>query len=209
MGRLPSKDLAFLAFARNIAEECLIHKTAWRLDTGEVEYLQSLTNEADAAYANIRNSETSTHLARVTKKMNFLMLRQFLRPFINMLTANKAISDDVLIAMGLSPRVVPPPAEAPKLNVRKIQHLEITVGVSALAPNRSNASFIKKSYYGFILRYRLEEETEWHEVYSTKRCTTLYFNSGDEGKHITLTAAWLNSCIQRGPWSNEVISLIN
>ena len=216
MGRtIPRTDSPFIAFARNLSDECTAHKTAWDLDADDVANLQSLTARADDALTAARNPETSNHLARMNKKMDFLVLRQFLRPFIKKLATNKSISDNALVAMGLPSREhhsrlpLPAPAEAPKLSIYQKYHLEIRVGVSVLSHDHPTASLTEKAYYGFVLRYRLQDETEWHEIYSTRLRTTLHFNSEDEGKHIILTAAWINPRIQHGPWSNEVTSLIN
>ena len=216
MGRtLPRKDELFIAFARNLADKCIAHKTEWHLDEDTLSHLQSLTGEADAAYVSARNPETSNHHARVSKQVNFLRLRQFLAPFIKMLTTNKAVSEDALEAMGLPSRIhhrrlpLPAPAEAPKLSIHQKQHLEITVGVSVLAHDRPTASLTKRAYYGFAIRYCIEGETEWRVKYSTRLRTTISFNAEDEGKHITLMAAWINPRIQLGPWSSEITSLIN
>ncbi|MDR1405842.1 MAG: hypothetical protein LBI89_01380, partial [Prevotellaceae bacterium] len=67
----------------------------------------------------------------------------------------------------------------------------------------------KKGYHGFVVRYRKESETEWHERHTTRLHITLLFDSGDEGTHLLLTTAWINPRIQHGPWSDELRVLVN
>ena len=207
----PKTDTSFLVFANNLANECVVNRAAWNLDKDGIAHLKTLTEAANAAYANARDLETSSHLAYMNKSVSFSMLRKFLGLFIRMLMTNKAISNDILLALGLPSRVYhrPLPAGAPKLSVHQKQHLEIRVGVSVFSKSHPTASLTKKAYHGFVLRYRMQGETEWHEIYSTRLRTSLRFDNKDEGKHIILMAAWLNSRTRHGPWSNKITSLIN
>jgi hypothetical protein len=67
----------------------------------------------------------------------------------------------------------------------------------------------RKAYHGFVLRYRLEGDTEWHDEYTTRLRIDLTLADEDKGKHITLMAAWINLRLQHGPWSHELSVVVN
>jgi hypothetical protein len=80
--------------------------------------------------------------------------------------------------------------------------VDLYVGVSE--HGHPAKSMTGKGHYGFIVRYRREDEQEWHEKSFTRLHVALLFNDGDEGKCLFLYVAWLNPRLQHGPWSNEV-----
>ncbi|MDR3197454.1 MAG: hypothetical protein LBU34_06240, partial [Planctomycetaceae bacterium] len=64
-------------------------------------------------------------------------------------------------------------------------------------------------YGGFLLRYKFEGETVWKTLISTKLHYTLSFTEEEVGKCIAMQAAWVNTRMQPGPWSDEVKVIIN
>jgi hypothetical protein len=211
----PVKDGEFIAWASNIDAQCTTYQSQWQLPAASVQKLNLLTANAKTAYLANVNPELANHLTASNKKVAFLNLKNFLSLFVKSLVANDAVSESDLEAMGLPSRIHhfkqpdPVPTEAPTMTVVVGQHHDVTVYVSVLQHGHPSEYLSKKDYYGFVIRYRKEGETEWHEEHSTRLHITLMFDSEDAGKHLKLTSAWVNPRIQHGPWSDEDTVLIN
>jgi hypothetical protein len=211
----PRKDADFIAWANNILTQCVARQTEWQLNAAQVTQFQDLFKGAwDAAAAN-RNPETANRLTAANKRVSFAALRAFLSTFVNILVANTAISEGDLQGMGLPSREhhfhepLAPPTEAPENTAVVGQHHDIIIYVAIPQHGHPSEFLTKKGYHGFVVRYRKDGETEWHEEYSTRLHLTLLFDSEDEGKHVTVKTAWINPRIQRGPWSDEISVMIN
>jgi hypothetical protein len=193
----------------------MVRQAEWQLDANQVLQLNGLFGNADVAYQANLNPETANHLTATNKKVNFAALRVFLSTFVNVLVANANISNADIEAMGLPSREhhfhmpISVPDDAPDATVIVGQHHDTTVYVSIPQHGQPSEFLTKKGYYGFVVRYRKSDDTEWHEEHSTRLHITLLFNNEDEGKHLTLTTAWINPRIQHGPWSDEITVLIN
>ena len=211
----PIKDADFIAWALNIDYACTTRQTEWQLDSTQVVQLNTLVTNADAAYRENKNPETASRRTAANKRVAFAVLRAFLGTYVNILVADEHISESDLEAMGLPSRErhyhepLPEPAEAPEVTAVVGQHHDITVYVAIPQLGHPSEFLTKKGYHGFVVRYRKEGDAEWIEEHSTRLHITLLFDAGDEGKHIALTAAWINPRIQHGPWSDEISVLIN
>jgi hypothetical protein len=94
------------------------------------------------------------------------------------------------------------------LSVKK-QHDEITVYAARPEHDHPTAGVGPEHYHGFALRYKVEGEGEVEKtVISTRLHQTLFFERADEGKRITLSAAWVNPRLETGPWSGEITEII-
>jgi hypothetical protein len=211
----PRKDAEFIAWAGNVCSQCENNETIWDLDDAQVVKFSNLYGAANSAYVINQNPETANRQTAANKRVSFALLRTFLGTYVNVLVANTKISENELQSMGLPSRehhFHPPvevPKDAPEVVAMVGQHHDVTVYV-AIPQHGQPSEFLKKAgYYGFVIRYRKEGETEWHEEHSTRLHFTLLFDSEDEGKHLLLTAAWINPRIQHGPWSDEISVLIN
>jgi hypothetical protein len=211
----PRKDADFIAWANNLCNQCVNRQGEWGLDPMLVIKFSELFGAAFSAYEANRNPETANRLTAANKRVAFAVLKAFLGTYVNVLVANMAISESDLQAMGLPSRehhFHPPvevPKEAPETTAIVGQHHDVTLYV-AIPQHGHPSEFLKKAgYHGFVVRYRKDGETEWHEEHSTRLHLTLLFDSEDEGKHLFLTTAWINPRIQHGPWSDEISVLIN
>ncbi|MDR1983673.1 MAG: hypothetical protein LBQ28_02470 [Prevotellaceae bacterium] len=210
----PSKDADYIAFALNISAQCTANQGAWHLNEAMVTELQTLTDRANADYKVNSNRATANHQTVVNKNASFKALRTFMSIVIRSLIANLDVPNAELMAMGLPSREhhihepLPAPTEAPNISIT-LRHGEITAHIHRPSHGHPLEHAGRKRYHGFVLRYRKEDETEWHEKYTTRLHLTLTFDSADEGKHITLAAAWINPRLQHGPWSDELKALIN
>jgi hypothetical protein len=211
----PVRDADFIAWARNVTAKCQANQNTWGLNGTQVATLLTLMNAAETAWLANLNPETSSHQTAVTKRAAIDALREFLALYVPVLVANTAISEATLEAMGLPSRKhhfhepIKIPDVSPGITAITGQHHD--VDIYAAIPNHGHPteSVTRQEYYGLIIRYRKDGEEEWHEVVSTRLHVTLLFESEDEGKHITVTAAWINPRIQHGPWSDEIRVLIN
>jgi hypothetical protein len=80
----------------------------------------------------------------------------------------------------------------------------VDIYVSTLQHAHPTEFLSDKKYGGFLLRYKFDDAVEWKAVISTKLHHTLIFTEDYVGKHITLQAAWVNTRMLPGPWSDEV-----
>jgi hypothetical protein len=101
------------------------------------------------------------------------------------------------------------PTEVPVLSAVVGQHHEVTVYVSKPQLGRPVEFLKNPKYYGFTLKYKVENASEWTQIVSTKLHYTLVFDEHCQGKFLLLHAAWVNPRIQNGPRSEEVRELVN
>ena len=211
----PTKDSDFIAWARNVNGECHSHATPWGLDATQLETMDEKVSWADSAYNFNLNPETRNRQTAAAKRVAFADTRLFFSTYVNLLVANENISENDLQAMGLPSRIhhfhgpLPVPADAPETTAVVGQHHDITVYVAIPQHGHPSEFLKKKGYHGFVVRYRKEGDTEWREEHTTRLYFTLLFDAEDEGKHLSLTTAWINPRIQHGPWSDEISVLIN
>jgi hypothetical protein len=210
---LNQPDEQFLATANTINNECKQHSTEWNLDTSRLTTLNTLTASANAAYTANSDRATKNLTTSVNKKTTFKELKDFLSLFIEYLIGNISVPDSALAIMGIRSRVhhfnepSPPPNEAPALVVER-RHGEVTAYVSRIGHGHPNQSLTSKQFSGFKLRWRFVGETQYHIEISTRLSTTISFVKEDEGKRIEMSAAWVNSRMQEGPWCDDIIEVI-
>ncbi|MDR2362335.1 MAG: hypothetical protein LBD91_06355 [Prevotellaceae bacterium] len=210
----PIRDAEYIAWARNIKNRCVAQMEEWDLYPAQVARLTTLFDSADAAYEASLNPETANRHTVSIKQVAFSDLRVFFNTYINVLVANENISESDLRGMGLPSRAhhfyepLPVPGDVPEVGAVVGQHHDINVYVAIPQHGQPSEFLTRKGYYGFVLRYRKDGDTEWREEHSTRLHITLLFEHEDEGKRLTLTAAWINPRIQHGPWSDE-ISVLN
>lgn len=211
----PVKDADFLAFALNIDSQCVAHEMDWNLNSSIVIKLHTLTVAAKAAYEANANPEEANRRTAAAKDVHFGELKVTLSTVVKTLELNEAVTEDDLRAMGLPSREhhfhepLPEPTDAPETIVVAGQHHDVSVYVGTPQHGHPTEFLTKKGYYGFVVRYRKDDETDWHEEHTTRLHTVLYFNSEDVGKRITVTAAWINPRLQHGPWSDEIQAIVN
>ncbi|MDR3236332.1 MAG: hypothetical protein LBT48_06360 [Prevotellaceae bacterium] len=211
----PTKDADFIAWVTNIKNNCLTNQTQWDLKSSDTDKLLAYVDNAVHAYEVNINPELKNRHTSMIKKEAFITLKTFMSLFTLQLLADELISDAEIEAMGLRPRQhhaslpLPDPTEAPEITAVVGQHHDVTVYVSVAQHGHPAEYLKKKGYAGFILRYRKEGDSEWHQELSTKLHTMLLFDAEDEGKHVTLTVAWINPRLEHGPWSDETTTLIN
>jgi hypothetical protein len=212
---MPLQDSEFIAWAKVIFDTCMEHHELWELPPTILGQFETLLEDAEDKYQANSNKEARNKLSVIDKNTAFAALKSFLSTFINALEGNTLIPDSDIDKMGLRPRhqhahqPTPPPTTAPVLTAIVGQHHDIDAYVSSLQHGHPTQYLKDGNYYGFLLKYRLEDETEWKTVLSTKLHYRLIFTEQEEGKHILMQAAWINSRLQNGPWSEEIRELIN
>jgi hypothetical protein len=209
--KLPDKD--FIAYVSAIDEQCTEHSLEWDIDSARLSALTILVINAKTAYEANMNKATCNHITSINKRSAFDDLKHFLATFIDYLEGNLSVPDEALAIMSLRPRVHrayghnPRPEEAPVLNVVK-QHYEMTVYVARAKFGHPTQTITQKSYGGFKLRWRFEGETVYHTEASTSLHYTIRFERGDEAKRVEISAAWMNTRLEEGPWSASIVEIV-
>jgi hypothetical protein len=203
---LRQPDAQFVAFIKDFYDYVEGHQVSWGLNDNLVKQLKSLTGSATHFYEKNMAPSTRNHLTAVDKKHAFGELKHFLSLFINALEGNPEVTDEDLDEMGLRPRIqpvhkpLPVPTEAPLIETDQ-QHDEITIYVTRIERGQPAHGAQLKPYHGFKLRWRFEDETEWHAELSTRLHYTIFFDAKDETRRVIITAAWVNPRLQEGPWT--------
>jgi hypothetical protein len=215
MTPIPRTDAAYLAFAKNLLQQCTAGASAWNIDAATIAEQQRLTDNASAAYEANSNPQTCCRATSEAKKSAFVELKRFLSMLIGSLKYNMAVPEEALAAMGLPSRTrhahhpVPVPTETPEVIVRAGIHGELIVYVDTPSLGQPDRSVSRQQYHGFMLQWRIEGEQQWHTEVSTRLSAKLRFENEDTGKRITMQAAWVNPRMLRGPWSAEVTAIVN
>jgi hypothetical protein len=203
---LKKTDAQFIAFANDFYNQVLDHQIDWHIDENRIKELKRLTTAATNAYNDNMKPSTRNHLTSVAKKQLFGELKHFLSLFIDFLEGNEGVSDESLAEMNLRPRThpvrqpLPVPSEVPLIETMQ-QHDEITVYVTRIEHGQPSQGVQLKPYHGFKLRWKFEDETDWHVEVSTRLHYTLFFEAADESRRVVLSAAWINPRLQEGPWT--------
>ncbi|MDR0614328.1 MAG: hypothetical protein LBG45_12870 [Dysgonamonadaceae bacterium] len=206
-------DGQFLAHANTVNDQCKEHAVEWKLDSERLASLNLLITNANAAYADNSDTATRNLITSTNKKTAFGELKHFLSLFVDYLEGTLSVPDEALAVMGLRPRThhaSQPQStadDAPMLKVVK-KHDEMTVYVAQTELGHPTQSTKKKKYFGFKLRWRFEGETFYRTEVSTRLHFTLHFDREDETKRVIIAAAWINSRLEEGPWSEDVTEVV-
>jgi hypothetical protein len=209
--KLPDKD--FIAYATTINEQCTEHSGEWNIDPMRLSTLNTLTANANTAYEANNDKAKRNLITSTNKKTSFSELKSYLSLFIDYLEGNLSVPDSALEIMGLRSRVhhahepKPRPDEAPVLRVVK-QHDEMTAYVSRPEHGHPTQSVTQQSYAGFKLRWRFVGETTYHIEVSSRLHYTVHFEREDETKRVEMSAAWMNSRMEEGPWSEDIVEVV-
>jgi hypothetical protein len=209
------KDAEFIAWAETIHRTCTENASMWNLDMMLLNQFSMLYGVAETKYHLNTNKDLQNRVTVNAKDAAFAALKSFLSAYINVLEGNLTIPDEALSDMALRPRhpgshqPIGIPTVAPVLLVIVGQHHDVTTYVSTPQHGHPTEYLKDGKYAGFILKYLIEGETEWQTVISTQLHHLLIFTDAEEGKHITLKAAWVNPRMQNGPWSDALTEFIN
>jgi hypothetical protein len=211
---MPIKEGDFIAWAKTISKYCHDNSEAWQLDKTLLERFETLLGTADTKFQKNSDKSTKNRESVLEKNAAFAVLKDFLKLYTNLLEGNAIIPDPSIEEMGLRPRhraahlPGPVPTENPILSVLIRHHYEVDTYASTLQQGHPTEFLSDTTYGGYMLRHKFEGETEWKTVISTKLHFTLVFTVAEVGKRITLQAAWVNTRMQPGPWSDEVSEII-
>ncbi|MDR1161527.1 MAG: hypothetical protein LBK45_04220 [Tannerellaceae bacterium] len=209
--KLPDKD--FLAFAINIHKQSDDHLVDWSLDEARVKRLKGIITNAQTAYNENLNPVTRNQVTVNKKNLEFGELKHFLSLFINYLESEEEVPEEGLALMHLRPRShpayqpLPVPAEAPLIETT-VQHDEITVYVTRMEHGQPAQGVQLQPYHGFMLKWKFEEEADWHIEISTRLHHTLFFDAKDEARRVILAVAWINPRLQEGPWTDSITKVV-
>jgi hypothetical protein len=213
LSTLQKPDAQFIAEAKLINAQVHLHEVDWGTDPQRVFQFDNLLGSAVNSYEANLDPAMKNAATAIAKRADFAELKNFLSLFIDYLEGNTLVPDAALETMGLRPRhpqahqPLPAPPYPPVITVRK-QHGEITVYAARTEHDHPTDTVGPVHYHGFLLYYKFEGEAEYKSVVSTRLHQTLYPGPEDDGKRILLKAAWVNSRMQHGPWSNEISEIV-
>ncbi|MDR0668215.1 MAG: hypothetical protein LBF90_06330 [Prevotellaceae bacterium] len=210
---LNRSNASFIALAEALHSQSHLHADDWRLDAAQLATFDALLDVAKTAYDANSNRSTKNAVSTANKNAAFGDLRAFLSLYINTLVGNSRVPDEALNYMGLRSRhsrryaPLPRPTDPIVLSVKR-RHDEMTVHASRPEHGHPTDGVGVKKHYGFMLRYRIEGAEREEILISTRLRHTLFFDRADEGKKITLAAAWVNPRLETGPWSEDINEII-
>jgi hypothetical protein len=213
MSKLKLPDAQFIAHANTVNDQCTLHSGEWNMDAARLSTLNTLTANANHAYEANRDKATRNLITSTNKKTAFGELKHFLSLFVDYLEGNLSVPDSALETMGLRPRThqayqaKEKPDESPALKIVR-QHDEMTAYVSRTEAGQPTQTATLPQYYGFKLRWKFEGETSYRTEVSSRLHFTLHFDREDETKRVILAVAWMNSRLEEGPWSEDVVEVV-
>jgi hypothetical protein len=211
---LRKPDNEFLAQANTIMTICTSTEAAdWEIPATFTSQLTTLTTAANTTYAVNSDKATKNLTTSTAKKTAFGELKNFLGTFIKFLQGNLLVPDDALILMGIPSRhhhahqPIPRPTEAPAVSLVR-HHDEVTVYVARPEHDQPTHSLAEAGFAGFMVRWRLEGDSQDHTETVERLHLTLHFAREDEGKKLILAAAWVNPRLEPGPFSPDVTEIL-
>ncbi|MDR2413523.1 MAG: hypothetical protein LBD64_00865 [Odoribacteraceae bacterium] len=214
MGYLTTKNSTWIEWVKGFYATCIENANVWELDEKWLKILSTLVGEAVEAYETNLPWKTRNHETVVAKNEAFEKLRMFLRKSIPVLFANPRISNERLVDMGfrsrerVRPRTLPRPSKSPMLAAVCGKQQVVDIYTSAEPLDRS-IRVRENEGYSIIIRYKIEGEVAWHELYSSLLHVQLPFGARDVKKRLTLMVAWVNPRLERGPWSASTTVIIS
>jgi hypothetical protein len=215
MRRQITKDSEWIVWLLEFYNTLNTNKTEWAIPAQALQQFATLVSNARRDYKANANPVAKNHKTAFAKDESFRHVREYLTSFLPLIISNDKIGNQDLEGMGLHTRDVvhhnplARPAEYIELEVipGKLHQLDVYASI----PRLGQATHHLKAHQGYtlMLRYKREDEYEWHELHSSRLHVNLAFDAEHAGKNVTISGAWINPTFQRGPWSDEVTVLIN
>ncbi|MDR0728846.1 MAG: hypothetical protein LBF19_01810 [Prevotellaceae bacterium] len=206
----PDRDV--LAQAKMINQQSHLHETDCQIEAPRLTEFDAVLTNAETTYAANIDPATKNAITSANKKVAFGELKHFEGMYINYLEVNTNVPDAALDYMGLRPRhphahlPLPIPPEAPVISVLR-QHDELTVYAARPEQDQPTSGVGLPRYHGFAIRYTIDGH-EAQTVNTTRLHHILHFEHADEGKAVTITAAWVNPRLETGPWCDPLTIII-
>ena len=215
---IPPKDVDFNSLANTLVPYLDgAHNPALNITAEQLAALDGGLAAWTGAYAATLNPATVTSAAVAVKNTTRAAFEAVLRPIIRQLKANPAVTDDLLVAMGLHPDShtrsrAAVPATAPQLAIRNGLHLEHLVDIKDSASPNSKAKpagVVGCKLYcqvggappadtsGMAL-LEIPTDTPYHA----------HFTGAQAGLVAYYRGCWVNTHKETGPWSDLVSATI-
>jgi hypothetical protein len=211
----PRTDAEFVDWAKMVTSHCTTNLSAWGISQAFITDLGGKVGSAIDAYTKNSDPSTKNRTTVATKNETFRILRETMSVVVPALVSNTKISNDELAQMGLPTRIhhyhgpLPVPANAPNVEVHSGEHHVVDVYVSNPQLGQVTSYLKDPEDYGFVMRYKLEDEETWHEKNYTKLHTRLIFEDKDVKKNLSIMVAWINPRLEHGPWSDTITVIVN
>jgi hypothetical protein len=204
----------FLAHTATVVSQCTAHAGEWDIDSTRLTEVNKLRSSAQMAYDANTDRATRNHLTTTHKNELFTELKHSLPLFIDYLKGNVSVPDEGLAIMNLRPRIPEKRELLPRLDklvvITVVVHGHGRMTVYAAQEEHGHPTTVAKpkKYYGFKLRWRFEDETEYRTIVTTWLRYTFHFEQKDEGRRIVFSAAWINPRLEEGPWCADMTEVV-
>jgi hypothetical protein len=206
-------DAEYLNYVRNIVDQCLDHAAQWKIGENELAKVEVLLEKAVLAYKANTELTTKNRATAKAKKYAFQALKEAMNWFITYLVQNLSVPDQALDEMKIRARhhhASPAPAPTQKGNVKhSVRGAKHRFSLNLQTDNQTRkVSVDPNGTGGTEWRFRYKGETNIDTKRSSKSSILTEFKEEDWGKIIEVSARWVNSKLEPGPWSDWIEVII-
>jgi hypothetical protein len=207
---IPSRDADLDTWALNFKTLIAATPTNYGLVAADGTAITNAFNSWHTAYLAAVNPSTRTHGTVETKNLQKANLLSVVRGYAATIRANKAVSNELKLGLGLhiadsTPTPVPPPTTMPVLRIAKMeQGYQDIVAADEATPN----SRARPTGSAGLLLYRAVGDDAVNDptqalflTFVGKPAVHSTFAPADNGKVATYFARWTNAKGEVGPWS--------
>jgi hypothetical protein len=210
---IPSKDADFDTFSNNFKSLIVATPTNYGLTTSDGTALSTAWTSFHNAYLIATTGSTRNHGTIQTKNAQKANLRTLMQNYGTTIRANRAVSDELKINLGLhvrdaSPTPIPPPSTAPSLllgntrpGVQQVRATDESTPNSRAKPNGTAGMLVFRAVETAPVT---DPDTCRFLVFAGRTDFTCNYTSADNGKTATYFARWTNAKGEMGPWSQPL-----
>lgn len=213
---IPKPDAKFHQWQLALLKTVSTRATTWKIPAEAVDDMINLQGTWDEAFTKTENVSTRTPSAVLGKNQIRKEFEAALRSFVReYLAANSAISDEERRGMGLhvrdtKPTPAPAPLTRPILEIDFSQQLRHSLRVrDSLRSGWGKPEHIHAFEICSLIGSTSEPPIDDLKLinFATKSPYHITYQASDQGKRVHYAVRWINSCGEKGPWS-EIASAI-
>lgn len=210
---IPNKDADFDTFSNNFKAAIVANPTNYGLTVGDGTSLNTAWGAWHAAFLVATNGSTRNHGTIQTKDQQKVNLKGVMQSYGATIRANRAVSDELKINLGLhvrdtSPTPIPPPTTAPSLllgntrpGVQQVRASDETTPNSRAKPQGTAGMLVFRAVGTGPVSDPAQAQ---FLVFAGRTDFTCNYVTADNGKTATYFARWTNAKGEMGPWSQPL-----
>ena len=207
------KHADIVAGSANFSTLITASPTSYGLTAGQATSFGTLNTALQSAFSAAVNPPTRTPVTVEALTLAIKNMRASAVLLAKIVYATPTVNDSQLVGLGLLPRPsrapVPPPANAPAIDVRSVSGNTVKLRLHAAGDSTRRgkpAGVAGASIFSFVGTNPPTEETDWKfEGNASRTNIEVVFPSGTpSGSRVWFTAFWFNQRKQRGPAADPV-----